>query len=123
MPRPKRGSSVLETARQRLAGLKTITPKPDFGPALDLDLYEQEIDALAATLDKYNEMLSLLDALQNDLSGGETRLREKNKRMLAAAEAHYGPDSNEYEKAGGKRSSERKRPLRKKNGNGGPPRA
>ena len=116
MARIKRRSAVLETARQRLAGLKTITPKPDFGPNLDVDKYEQEIDALSENLDKYNEMLSLLDRLQNELEGQEAALNEKNRRMLAATEAHYGPDSIEYEAVGGTRTSDRKRPARKKNG-------
>lgn len=116
MARIKRNSAVLETARQRLAGLKSITPKPNFGPALDIDQYEQELEAFAASLDKYNDTLSLLDRLQNELEGPEAALNEKNRRMLAATEAHYGPNSNEYETAGGTRTSDRKRPTRKKNG-------
>ncbi|MDT5272749.1 MAG: hypothetical protein QOH49_4935 [Acidobacteriota bacterium] len=106
MARLKRSSTVLETARQRLSGLKTITPKPNFGPALDLDQYEQEIDAFSTNLDNYNETLTLLDRLTNDLEATEAQLREKNRRMLAATEAHYGPDSNEYETAGGTRTSD-----------------
>lgn len=109
MPRLKRGSTVLETARQRLAGLNSITPRPNFGPALDLDQYEQEITSYSTKLDQYNDTLSLLDRLQNDLVAGEAQLREKNRRMLAATEAHYGPNSNEYEAAGGTRTSDRKR--------------
>jgi hypothetical protein len=109
MPRLKRNSSVLETARQRLAGLKSITPRPNFGSALDLDQYEQEITSYGTKLDQYNETLSLLDRLQNDLVAGETQLREKNRRMLSATEAHYGPNSNEYEAAGGTRTADRKR--------------
>ena len=114
MARLKRSSTVLETARQRLAGLKTITPRPNFGPALDLDQYEQEVNTYSANLDRYNETLSLLDRQQNDLVERETRLRDKNKRMLAATGAHYGSDSNEYETVGGTRSSERKRVTRKR---------
>lgn len=114
MARLKRNSTVLETARQRLSGLKSITPKPNFGPALDLDQYEQEIDAFNANLDNYNETLMLLDRLTNDLDASEGQLREKNRRMLAAAEAYYGPDSNEYETAGGTRTSDRKPKTRKK---------
>jgi hypothetical protein len=114
MARLKRGSTVLETARQRLAGLKSITPRPNFGPALDLEQYEQEVSAYSATLDKYNETLSRLDGLQNDLAAGEAQLREKNRRMLAATAAHYGPDSNEYETVGGTRTSDRKRTTTKK---------
>ena len=113
MARLKRGSNVLETARQRLSGLKSISPKPNFGPSLDLEQYEQEINSYSASLDKYNETLTLLDNLQNDLETAETNLREKNKRMLAATGALYGPDSNEYETAGGTRASERKRPTKK----------
>jgi hypothetical protein len=45
MARPKRNSAILETARQRLAGLKSITPTPDFGSTLSLGGYEQEINA------------------------------------------------------------------------------
>ena len=113
MTRLKRSSNVLETARQRLSGLKSITPRPNFGPTLDLEQYEQEINAYSANLDRYNDTLSVLDRLQNDLDTGEVQLRDKNKRMLAATGAQYGPNSNEYETAGGTRSSERKRAARK----------
>lgn len=109
MARTKRTSAVLETARQRLAGLKSITPAPNFGTALTLPGYEADITALSERLDSYNEQLSALDSLQNGLDSAETALREKNTRLLSAAEAHYGPDSSEYEQAGGTRRSERKR--------------
>jgi len=48
--------------------------------------------------------------LQNELDTVEAGVREKNVRILSAAEAHFGPDSSEYEQAGGTRRSERKRP-------------
>jgi len=35
MTRKRRTSAVLETAQHRLAGLKSITPTPDFGGNLD----------------------------------------------------------------------------------------
>ena len=110
MARAKRTSGVLETARQRLAGLKSITPLPDFGPSLALAGYEGDITAISGQLDDYNEKLSTLDQLQNDLETAEAALREKNTRILSAAEAHYGPDSSEYEQVGGTRRSDRKRP-------------
>ncbi|HEX8149954.1 MAG TPA: hypothetical protein VF591_22420 [Pyrinomonadaceae bacterium] len=114
MARLKRSSTTLETARQRLSGLKSITPKPNFGPTLDIDQYEQEIDAYAASLDNYNATLSLLDRLANGLEADEAQLRDKNKRMLAATGALYGHDSNEYETAGGTRASDRKPGTKKK---------
>ena len=47
--RPKRKSNVLETARQRLAGLKQIHPKPNFGTTLTEAAYEGEITGYATT--------------------------------------------------------------------------
>ena len=116
MARIKRGSAVLETARLRLSGLKSINPKPNFGPNLDVDQYEQEVNDLTASLDRYNDTLSLLDRLQNELDESEMALKDKNKRMLSAVGATYGPNSNEYEAVGGTRESDRKRPSRKKTG-------
>ncbi|HYY93403.1 MAG TPA: hypothetical protein VE713_02720 [Pyrinomonadaceae bacterium] len=87
MARLRRSSTILETARQRLSGLKSITPKPDFGPALDIDQYEQDINALGTSLDKYNQTVSLLDQMQNALEADEAKLNDKSKRMLAATGA------------------------------------
>ncbi|MGB7924174.1 MAG: hypothetical protein WCF57_13105 [Pyrinomonadaceae bacterium] len=114
MARLKRNSTVLETARQRLAGIRSITPPANFGPNLQLTDYEQEINAFSAKVDQYNGMLSTLDSLQNEVDAAERELRIKNTRMLSAAEAQYGPDSSQYEQAGGKRRSDRGRGGSKK---------
>jgi len=113
MARLKRSSTVLETARRRLAGLKSITPAPDLGPGLKLDDYEQEINAFSATIDRYNQMLATIDDLKNSLEEEESALRTKNTRMLSAVEAQFGPDSSQYEQGGGTPQSERKRPTKK----------
>ncbi|HYY56347.1 MAG TPA: hypothetical protein VE842_03390 [Pyrinomonadaceae bacterium] len=113
MARAKRKSTVLDTARQRLAGIKAITPPVDFGPNLLMADYEQEINNFSAKIDSYNGMLATLDNLQNEIEGDENNLRIRNTRMLAAAEARYGADSSEYEQAGGTRQSERKRSAKK----------
>jgi predicted nucleic acid-binding Zn-ribbon protein len=97
----------------------SITPAPDFGVNLSLASYEQEINNFSRDLDGYNEKVAALDERQNALEAAETALREKNKRMLSAAEAQFGPDSSEYEQAGGTRLSDRKRPARKTPGAGG----
>ena len=90
----------------------SISPPPDFGANLTLVAFETQINALSAKLDTYHQMLSLLDDMQNQVDAEEASLRETSKRMLSAAEAHYGPDSSQYEQAGGTRESERKRPTR-----------
>ena len=55
--------------------------------------------------------------LANDLEADEERLRDKNKRMLAATGALYGTDSNEYEVVSGTRASDRKPKTRKQPNN------
>lgn len=121
MARLKRSSTVLETARRRLSGLKSITPKPDFGPSLDIDQYEEEINHLSASIDKYNEMLALLDQMQNGLEAEEAQVNDRSKRLLAATGAQYGTNSSQYEQVGGTRTDDRKRPAKKKPGGGGNP--
>lgn len=111
MARARRSSSVLDTARQRLAGLKAFDSAPNLGPALSLAAYDQEITTFATSLNTYNERLAALDQLQNSLEAAEASLRDKNKRMLSAVEAQFGADSSEYEQVGGTRTSERKRPT------------
>jgi hypothetical protein len=113
MARKKRSSLTLQTARHRLAGLNSITPPPDFGDSLTLTAYNTQITSFASKLDNYNKMVSVLDDLQNEIDGLEETLGETNQRMLAATAAHFGTDSSQYEQAGGKRMSERKRPARK----------
>ncbi|MDT7603438.1 MAG: hypothetical protein QOF61_1435 [Acidobacteriota bacterium] len=86
---------------------------------LSLACYEQEINNFSRDLDSYNEQLAALDERQNALDANESALRDKNKRMLSAAEAQYGSDSSEYEQTGGTRLTERKRTARKAPGTGG----
>src|SRR5258708_30197162 len=110
MSRTKRGSIVLEQARHRLAGIKSINPAPSFGPSLTLTGYEADVNAFSDKVDAYNEKLSTLDQIQNELEAAESLLSDQNLRILAGIRAVFGPDSNEYEQAGGTRPSDRKRP-------------
>jgi len=55
-------------------------------------------------------MLSDVDVIKNRIDAKERSLREKSARILSATGAKFGPDSDEYERVGGTRRSERKRP-------------
>jgi hypothetical protein len=121
MARNRRKSPVLDAARQRLSGVKSITPTPDFGTGLSVATYETAVNAFSTKLDSYNQKLAELDELQNSLDDDEKGLREQTRRMLSAVEAIYGPDSSEFEQAGGKRQSEHKKPTRKGPTSGGGP--
>ena len=119
MARIKRKSVVVEAARIRLAGLKAINPKPNFGTNLTEEIYTAKIDSVRSRLDGYNQKLSEIDEDLNQLENEEAELNEMNRRFLAAGEAQYGPDSNEYEMLGGTRTSDRKKPTKKSGGSSG----
>jgi hypothetical protein len=110
MARARRKSAVLETARQRLAGLKSITPAPNLG-FTTVPGFEEEVTGFATEEAEYNQESAAMDERQNRLDAREDRLRDWNRRSLSAVEAQYGRDSSEYEQVGGTRLSERKRPT------------
>ena len=109
MARPRRTSEALEIGRQRLAALKEINPKPDFGPGLTLEAYEGAIEALGTEQDAYNGDVSSLDEKTNLFDQHEQELAELNVRILAAVKATYGSDSSELEQLGAVRRSDRKK--------------
>jgi len=114
MARLKRTSTVIETALHRLAGLKTIDPEFNFGPGFTRAEVEAEIKDVADTLDEYNTILSRADEVKNRYEAKEKAQQTKNARLLSMIAARFGTDSSEYEICGGTRTSERKKPSRKK---------
>src|SRR4030095_6278735 len=106
MARQKRTSQVLETARQRLAGLKAITPPAVLGGNLTVEGFETEIEAYSARRDGYNSKVADLDGETNALADHDERMNHLSQRILAAVKAHYGPDSSELEQLGAVRMSD-----------------
>jgi hypothetical protein len=113
MSRLKRSSKELAKAQTRANNLKSIDEELDLSNGLTVVAYQGEIDTLQGKLDKYNNLLSEIDALNNDILVGEKALAALSERMLDGVGVKFGKDSNEYEKAGGVRKSERKKPVRK----------
>ncbi len=94
--------------------MKSIDENLDLGNGLTNVAYGAAITEASTKLDLYNQHLSNLDEKYNDWKQSEKSLRDLNERMLIGVAARYGKDSNEYEKAGGIKKSERKRPVRNK---------
>jgi hypothetical protein len=115
MARQKRKSAAVDFAENRANALNSIDAALDLGNGLTLADYKTKTAALKEKNDKYNSDLSLLDESLNVIQADERALDDLSTRMLAGVGTKYGKDSNEYEKAGGTRTSERKPPLRKKN--------
>jgi hypothetical protein len=113
MGRLKRTSKVLEKASVRAAGLRSIGQE-DFGGGLTTVSFDTAVADTRQKLDDYNEALSLVDEKANILADSEKLLQDYNERVLAGVAAKYGRNSNQYEKVGGKRKDDRKRPASRK---------
>jgi hypothetical protein len=119
MARQRRKSADLETARERMTGLKSIQPVPDFGGDLNVAGGAAIIADCNDELDSYNRNVAMLDEQQIRVETKEEAASDWAKRLLAAGAARFGTDSPEYEALGGTRQSERKQRPRK--GSGGRP--
>jgi hypothetical protein len=113
MARRKRTSPAVEHASTRSSALESIDMNLDLGNGLTVAAYNKALEDTDALLSQYNTTLSELDGLLTQLEGAEVNLDGLSARMLAAVGVKYGKNSEEYEKAGGTRSSERKTPQRK----------
>ena len=113
MARQKKTSKVLENANTRLASIKSIGSDLDLGNGVTAAVYDELINETKKVLEEYNTALSLVDEKQNLYKKIEKDLQGLHERVLISVAAKYGKDSNEYEKAGGVRKSERKRPSKK----------
>ena len=116
MPRTRKAPTPTMTkARVRLANCKSI----DATLALTTDLsnatFETALTNAETELEKYNGILASADAQLNVFNAAEKILKDVNERMLEGVGVKYGKDSNEYEKAGDVRKSERKKPVKKLN--------
>lgn len=109
----KKSSSHYNKAITRLAALKSIDAKMDLGNGLTVIIYETAVNALRSSIDSYNTQLSQVDELKNLVGATEFTLKDLSERMLAGVASKFGKNSDEYEKAGGKKKSERKKVVRK----------
>jgi len=104
----KRKSEVIISAKERLSGLKTISQNIDFGAGLTVLIFEDLISKADKILLGYNNSIAATDSLRTDFEKIEAELDEMSHRLLKATNARFGPDSVEYEKAGGTMKSKRK---------------
>ncbi len=112
--------SCRRKAALRAAALASISPTLDLGNGFTLVAYNAAVLAIdtptTGKLAVYNATLSVLDGELNDLQAAERALNTFSESMLSGTGLRYGKDSSEYEKGGGGRKSERKRPVSKKEG-------
>ena len=106
-------SRTLDKARTRLAGITSIDPNFDLGNGKTKTGYETVIKKCDDSLKDYNGALSTADEKYNIFLANQKELDTVNEAMLIGVADKYGKNSDEYEKAGGVKKSERKKPVRK----------
>jgi hypothetical protein len=109
MSRKKRNSKTISVAEKRLASIRSIDAKLDLGHGVSVRTYGEKVAAASARLEVYNAAIAQADGARNQLVNSERELRDWSERVLAGVAARFGKDSVEYEQAGGRRKSNRKR--------------
>lgn len=99
----------LEKGITRLAAVKSIDTALDLGNDITVANYETQINLLSAKLSTYNTALSTIDDLYNDCIAQIVIIKDWNERILTGVATKYGKNSSQYEMAGGKKKSERKK--------------
>jgi hypothetical protein len=103
----------LEKGTTRLAAIKSIDAALDLGNNINVTVYETELNVLRTKLNTYNTTLSTIDDLYNACLAQIDVVKDLNERILTGVATKYGKNSTQYEMAGGKKKSERKKPAKK----------
>lgn len=112
MPRKYPPEAVLTNSEQ-IARVWTENPTFTLGE-ITLPILQGKITDLRQKRDQVETLRTQLTALTNQVSAQASELATINTRALSGYRAIFGPDSSQYEQAGGTRASERKRPKSKK---------
>ncbi|WP_396192319.1 hypothetical protein [Flavobacterium sp.] len=103
----------LEKGITRLAAVKSIDAALDLGNNITVANYETQVQLLSTKVNTYNTTLSTIDDLYNECIAQKNILKDWNERVLTGVATKYGKNSSQYEMAGGKKKSERKKPTPK----------
>ncbi|MGB3789777.1 MAG: hypothetical protein WA949_17325 [Phormidesmis sp.] len=110
MARAKKASRILNNAEKRLAGMKIVNPKLSFGEGISVPDLEKQIVAFREKLATYNQQLSQVDEIYDDVINAERDIYKLSSNLLAGVGIKYGKDSSEYETVRGARLRRRRRP-------------
>ena len=110
MPHKKYESRMLAQLQKRIAGLHSIDATLDLGAGITVKGLAQVAGQLQHSVGAYNTSLSDADANRLTIKDLEAKARDLHERCLAGVAARFGKNSVEYQKAGGKKKSERMRP-------------
>ena len=98
---------------EKIARVWTENPTFTLGEITLIGL-QSKINGARQKRDQVESLRTQLTALTNELNEQTSEMASIVTRARSGFRATYGPDSSQYEQAGGTRSSERKRPSSKK---------
>jgi hypothetical protein len=98
---------------EQIARVWTDNPTFALGE-VTLPILQSKTTDLRQKRDRAETLRTQLTALTNELNAQAAELANITTRARSGFRAFYGPDSTQYEQAGGTRASERKRPSSKK---------
>lgn len=108
-----RRSRVTDEAESRIAALSTIQTRLKFPDSLTMQGYITQATEARALVAQLNSIDANRDATRSLLDKAEQELATTSSRVLKAVLAQFGPDSPEYALAGGTRTSDRSRRMRR----------
>jgi hypothetical protein len=111
MKRNKPIDRILSNAEQ-IARVWEDNPPFSLGD-LTLTQFEAMLTDLRSSHGKVEDLRTQLTAAINDSNSKAVNVNDAVTRARSGFRAMYGPDSTQYEQAGGTRRSDRKRPVRK----------
>jgi glutamate-1-semialdehyde aminotransferase len=117
MPSRYSNDSVL-TESERIARVWTDNPTFSLGE-VTLAAFQAKITEARQKREQLETLRMQVTALSNDLETRMNELASIRTRALSGVRAVFGPNSTQYEQAGGKRQSEIRRSSRKGGGTGG----
>lgn len=106
----------IQSAQRRLDGMKAIDPELDLGEGISVATFEAAINKPVTKISQYNSLLSQADELLNEINDDIKDVNEMSVKALLGGGFKFGKNSSQYEMMGGTRTSERKKPVKKKTG-------
>ena len=103
----RKRSRAIENADMRLNMMKKLADEhPEINAVFSVEDYARMHKKTQLLFDEYNNALSRLRALNNELKTAEKKLSDLNERAPKAIIAMFGRDSTQYMAMGGKMKSE-----------------
>jgi hypothetical protein len=110
---PKQATNLALVDSKKVLDVWTAHPEFNLKDVQLNDFKAAMSDAQSAD-DAVETLRGQLDVLINQRNAKNAALTELTTRALSGIRGFFGPDSDEYELSGGTRTSERKKPTRKK---------